>query len=192
VARGYNVWVKTDGGAWVATSATQQTANQSTLNLAFGHSYQVLVSASDQDCDSLSGQCGNNTTGYLYSATVTPGVVDDASFSIAGTPWTRYPLTGTYGGTYVAAQQAAASFTFNVTGTDAGMVAPTFSTAGTATISCDGANPYTWNFNSAATTTGYVGPWCHWVLSGSHTMKVTVTGGSATPWVGIDAFVYLK
>jgi Papain family cysteine protease len=190
-AVGYNVWLKTDNGAWVATNTALQAGTQSTLQLSTGHSYQVLVSATDKLCDTQFG-CAYDTTGYLYSATLTPGILDDAEFaSIVGTPWTRYPLAGTNGGTYIAAQQAGAARTFTFTGTDAGLVAPTFSTAGSATISCDGLAPYTWNFNSATTVAGNLGPWCHWLQAGPHSMRVVVAGTSNTPWVGIDAFTYL-
>lgn len=185
---GFDVFLKTDSGAFVQLNSTPQSAAQTTLNLAFGHTYQVRVRAVDSLYDSRTGYRGTDYTGDFYSATVTPSSSDDTAFSIAS-PWNRYPLTGTFGGTYVASKQSGASLTTTFTGRDVGLVAPTFASAGQATITCDGATPFVVNLNSASTTTGKVMTWCRWGQSGQHSMTVAVNGSA---WVGIDAFTYLK
>jgi hypothetical protein len=193
ISVGYSAWISTDGGAWTAqNNGYAFSGNQLTLTLPTGHSYQLLVNSTDKLCDSIWG-CANDLTGYLYSAVVKPGVSDDTSFTL-GSTWTRYTSSTNFGGSYIAAQQSGAGFTFsfNTNGTDIGLAQATFTNGGNATITCDGISSYTWSFNSANQPSGAVGPWCHWGQTGLHSMKVTVSGTTGSPWVGIDAFAYLN
>jgi hypothetical protein len=176
------VYVQQDGGTWARDTTIPASATSHTCLLSIGHSYRVAVAAKDG---------AGNWSGYQYSPTFTAKVYDDKSFT-SSSNWTRYTLTGAFGGTYVAARGTGVSKTFSFTGRDAALVAPTFSSAGKATVYCDGASIGTVNLNSAAITTRNVVANCHFTTRATHTMKVVVAGTTGTPWIGIDAFEYLS
>jgi hypothetical protein len=174
----YEVYVKRDdGGFW--KQDIPSTATEYTWSLAFGHSYQVAVKAQDR--------AGHWST-YSYSTKVSPGIRDDAEFGNVNSPWGRYTLAGTFGGTYIAAAAAGAWVQLSFTGTDVAMIPVKFANAGRATIYCDGVSAAFADFYSAATVVGRIGAFCHFVQSGQHTMKVVAEGTSGRSWLGIDAF----
>jgi hypothetical protein len=191
VAKGYDVWQKVDGGSWTAIGSSEpmQTATQTTLSLSYGHRYQVVVKGVDYVCDS--NRCGWETTGFLYSSTVTPGIYDDSTFSL-GTAWSRFPFPNTVGGYIAASTSVGSPMTLTLpSATDIGLVAPTFSNGGSASVTCDGlSNPLSLSFYSASQAPSTIQTWCHFSTAGSHFMKVTV-GGNGSGWTPIDAFVYL-
>jgi hypothetical protein len=178
--KAYGVYVSTDGGSWVQDSSLSADATSVTYNLTVGSSYQVAVQAEDN---------AGNWSAHAYSTRVTAGFLDDTSFSIDG--WTQYPLSGSVGGTYTASAQPGAWVQDTFTGTDIALVAPLFSTAGVATIYCDGSSIGDLDLSSGSTQTGKVEAECHFSQSGQHTMKVVVSGTSGGPWVGIDGFATL-
>jgi hypothetical protein len=177
----YRVYVKTDGGAFTQDTSVPSTATQVTYSLGIGHAYRIAVIAKDG---------AGNWSSYSYSATVTPGVKDDKAFSVSS-PWARYNLTDSYGGTYAAARQAGAWFKYTFDGRDAAVVSPTFSTAGRATLYCDGTSSGLIDTYSSSTVGRKVVGQCRFAQSGTHTIKIVLEGTSGRPWFGVDAFAVL-
>jgi Papain family cysteine protease len=178
---GYAVYVSANGGQWSQDTSLSTTATQVTYALTIGSSYQVAVAAQDG---------AGNWSQYAFSTVVKPGVTDDTAFTVS-TPWTRYTLTDSYGGTYIAASQAGAWITETFTGHDSALVGPTFSNAGRATFYCDGTSGGLVDEYHASTVGRQVLAWCHFGTGGQHTMKIVVEGTSGRPWFGVDAFAYL-
>jgi hypothetical protein len=177
----YAVYVKTDNGSYVQDTTVPATATQVTYSLSMGHTYQVAVAAKDGV---------GNWSGYAYGKSVAVGIVDDTAFSTT-TQWGRYSLADTYGGTYMAASQAGATFQYTFNGRDVGLVGPRFSTAGKATLYCDGTSFGLVDEYNASTVGRQVIAWCRFAQTGQHTIKVVVQGTSGRPWFGVDAFATL-
>ena len=179
---GYEVWVKTDAGAYVKDTSVAANATSIGYNLLIGHTYQVAVTARD---------AAANWSAYSYSVSVTPGATDDKAYATT-TTWGRYNLADSFGGTYMAASQAGASFSYPVTGRDIALIGPKFSNAGRATLYCDGTSYGLLDEYSATTAGRQVVAWCHFAQSGQHTLKVVLEGTSGRPWFGVDAFAFLS
>jgi hypothetical protein len=174
----YEVYVKTDNGEYYRQNVPPN-ATQYTWSLAAGHTYSVAVKARD----------GAGTwSGYSYSQPITPSFTDDTAFGNVGSPWGRYNLDGTFGGTYIAAAAAGAWVQLPFTGTDIALIPVMFSTAGRSTVYCDGVASTTRDFYSGTTVLGRVGATCHFAQSGQHSMKIVAEGTSGRPWLGVDAF----
>jgi hypothetical protein len=178
----YAVYVKTDGGPFVQDTSVPATATRVTYGLAIGHAYQIAVSAKDG---------AGNWSGYSYSVSITPQVTDDSAFTLTSS-WRRYPLTGTFGGTYIATSLAGASVQKTFSGHDIALIAPRFSTAGRATIYCDGTPTGMIDLYSASTVTRQIVAKCHFAQSGQHTMKAVAEGTAGRPWLAVDAFAMLQ
>jgi hypothetical protein len=178
----YSVWVKTDNGGWFQDTNIATTASAHTYALSIGHSYTVAVAAKDN---------AGNWSSYSYSPTVTVGVTDDKAFTL-NAPWSRYTLAGTFGGTYAATSQAGAFFQHTANGRDLALVGVEFSTAGRATVYCDGTSVGTLDEYTSSTVTQPVMAQCHFATSASHTIKIVVEGTTGRPWVGVDAFARLS
>jgi C1A family cysteine protease len=180
---GYQVWWSTDNGAnWTQDTSVTATATSIVRWLAFGGTYKYAVRARD---------AAGNWSPYSYSNPVTPGVTDDSALPIVS-PWARYSLTGTHGGSYSAASQAGAYFQYTFTGRDVALVAPKFSTAGRATLYCDGTSYGLIDTYSQSTIVRQTVAWCHFPQSGQHTMRIVLQGTSGRPWFGVDAFAVLR
>jgi hypothetical protein len=178
----YAVYVKTDGRQYQYESSISATATQYTYALQFGHSYEVAVAAKDG---------AGNWSSYSYTGTIAPSIVDDTAFTV-NSPWTRYNLTGTFGGSYIATASAGAYVQKTFTGREAALVAPKFSTAGRATVYCDGISIGLVDLYSASTAPGQAVASCRFSQSGQHTIKVVNEGTSGRPWLGFDAFAILS
>jgi len=178
----YEIWVKTDTGSYVRDTTVAANATSVSYALLIGHTYQVAVKARD---------AAGNWSSYAYSVTVTPSVTDDKAFSTTST-WGRYNLTDSYGGTYMASSQAGSSFTYTATGRDLALIGPRFSTAGRATLYCDGTSYGLVDAYGATTVGRQVLTWCHFSGSGQHTLKIVLEGTSGRPWFGVDAFAALS
>jgi hypothetical protein len=177
----YEVYVKTDSGDFHLQNIPSN-ATQYTWALASGHSYQAKVRARDT---------AGTWSAFAYSRTIAPSFTDDTAFNV-GSPWARYSnFTGTFGGTYIASQQAGSSATLSFNGTDAALIPAKFPTAGRATIYCDGSATATGDFYADTLVVRRVGAFCHFAQSGQHTMMVVAEGTSGRPWLAVDAFVSL-
>jgi hypothetical protein len=177
----YVVYVKTDGGDWVLRTDVASTATSTTLLLSYGHTYQVAVKAKD----------GAGNFSSYSTDTVSPSLADDTSFSLAS-GWTRYAMTDSVGGSYIATSGAGASVEKPFTGRDIAFIAPKFSNGGRFTVSCDGGTPATGDLYGASSTGRNVVAYCHFPQSGNHTIKVTAEGTSGRPWLAMDAFAILS
>jgi len=178
----YSVWVKTDNGGWFQDTNIAANATSHTYALSIGHSYTVAVAAKDT---------AGNWSSYNYSPTINVQVTDDQAFTLNG-PWSRFSLAGTFGGTYAATSQAGAFFQYTATARDLGLVGLKFSTAGRATVYCDGTSVGTLDEYNSSTVTQPMMAQCHFGASASHTIKVVVEGTSGRPWIGVDAFARLS
>jgi hypothetical protein len=122
---------------------------------------------------------------------VAPSLVDDTAFSVSS-PWTRYTLADTVGGSYIGASSAGAYVQKSFTGRDIALIAPKFSTAGRFTVSCDGGTPALGDLYGSSTVGRNIVATCHFTQSGTHTIKVTAEGTSGRPWLAMDAFAILS
>jgi len=177
----YAVFVKTDTGQFFQQTAVAATATQYTWSLATGHSYQVAVAARDG---------AGNWSSYAYSGTISPSTMDDTALTV-NSPWTRYSATDMFGGSYIGASDPGAWVQKTFTGTDVALVAPKFSTAGRATVYCDGTPKVLGDFYSATKVTRQIVAFCHFAQSGQHTMKIVNEGTAGRPWLTMDAFATL-
>jgi hypothetical protein len=178
----YAVYVKTDGGDWTLQNAVPSNATQYVFTLSFGHTYQIAVKAKDP---------AGNWSAYSYD-TVAPSVFDDTDYSSVNSPWTRYSLADSIGGSYIAASSAGAYVQKSFTGRDIALVAPKFASAGRFSVSCDGGTPATGDLYGASTVGRQIVATCHFDQSGTHTIKVTAEGTSGRPWFAMDAFAILS
>jgi hypothetical protein len=174
------LWVSTNGGTYVQdTSVTTQTSRFYTLTK--GATYRFAVRAKDG---------AGNWSGYQYSQPLTPGLTDDTTFSIAS-PWSRYSWTSGLGGSAITTSTAGATLTYTFTGRDVALVAPTFSTAGRASVYCDGSYVGMVDLYSSTLTSQTTQYWCRFTSSTTHTMKIVVEGTYGRPRFDVDAFVTL-
>lgn len=174
-------WSTNNGTTWTKDTSAAANATSIIRWLGFGGTYRYAVRARD---------AAGNWSGYTYNVPATPSVTDDKAFTIAS-PWARYNLADTHGGTYAAASQAGAWLQHTFTGRTVAFVAPKFSTAGRASIYCDGTLYKTVDLYSATTVGRQVIEGCLFAQSGQHTIKIVVQGTSGRPWVGVDAFTVL-
>jgi hypothetical protein len=174
-------WSTNNGTTWTQDASAAANATSIIRWLGFGGTYRYAVRARD---------AAGNWSGYAYNVPATPSVTDDKAFTIAS-PWARYNLADTHGGTYAGASQAGAWLQHTFTGRTVAFVAPKFSTAGRATIYCDGALYKTVDLYSATTVGRQVIEGCLFAQSAQHTIKIVVQGTSGRPWVGVDAFTVL-
>ena len=174
----YEVYVRTDSGEYFRQSVPAA-ATRYTWSLAAGHSYQVAVKARDT---------AGTWSGFSYSQTIAPTMTDDTAFGEVVSPWGRHNLAGTFGGTYIATAAAGAWVQLPFTGTDIALIPVMFSTAGRATVYCDGVATATRDFYSGTTVVGRPGAACHFAQRGQHVMRVVAEGTSGRPWLGVDAF----
>jgi hypothetical protein len=180
---GYEVyWSADNGQTWNKDAKSAETATAIVRSFPFGTTYRYAVRARD---------AAGNWSGYAYSSPMTATVFDDTSYTV-NSPWARYTLSGTFGGTYIASSAAGASITRSFTGTDVAWIAPKFSSAGQASVSCDGGTAVKFDLYSASTLTRKIIARCHWTGSASHTMKVVGEGTAGRPWTAVDAFVALS
>jgi hypothetical protein len=177
----YEVWVKTDAGAFVRDTNLAASATSVRYDLTVGRSYQVAVRAKD---------AAGNLSAYSYSVATVPGLADDTTFSV-GSPWARYNLTDTVGGTYTAAGQAGAWLQYTGTGRGLALIGPRFASAGRATLYCDGVSYGLLDAYGATTVGRQVLATCHFAQSGQHTIKIVLEGTTGRPWLGVDAFATL-
>jgi hypothetical protein len=117
-------------------------------------------------------------------------MTDDTAFSISS-PWSRFSLSDSFGGTYIATSQAGSWISKTFTGRDIALVAPKFSNAGRGTLYCDGVSYGTIDEYASATVGRNVVAWCRFADSGQHTIKIVAEGTSGRPWLAVDAFAIL-
>jgi hypothetical protein len=178
----YEVYVSTNNGQYVRDTAVSATATSIVRMLSYGSTYTYAVRAKDA--------AGNWST-YSYSAPLTPSLSDDKSFTVSS-PWARYNLADTIGGTYIASSKSGSYVQKTFTGRGIGLVAPTFSTGGRATLYCDGTSYGLVDLYSSTTVGRKVMAWCRFPQGGQHTMKLVAEGTSGRPWLAMDAFVTLS
>jgi len=176
---GYEVYVRTDSGDYWKQDIPANSTDYKWA-LAFGHTYRVAVRARDT---------AGHWSDYAYSAQVSPNFADDTVLGDVSSPWQRLSLTSALGGSYVASSDPGSWVQYTFTGIAAAFIPVKFSSAGRATIFCDGGSSAVGDYYSASTATRQIGGTCHFGQYGQHTIRISAEGTSGRPWLGVDAFV---
>lgn len=179
----FDVYSSADGGAsWTKETQIGATATSFRFGLTPGTAFRFAVRAKDG---------AGNWSDYRYSEILTPGIDDDAGFTLAS-PWSRYSWSSAYGGTsYTTSVAAGSSVTYTFTGFDAALIAPTFSSAGRITVMCDGTSYGYVDLYSATLNARQAVAYCHFAQKAQHKMTIQAEGTVGRPRVDLDAFVSL-
>jgi hypothetical protein len=178
----YELWVSTNGGAWVRDGSVAPSATAARYALTIGSTYRFLVRARDG--------AGNATD--QAGAPFTVQVADETIFPTLGGGWSRYAWGESFGGTSIASSTAGDWVQVSFTGRDVALVAHKFPNGGRARILCDGSYVGIADLYSATLVPRSQVAWCHWPASGAHTMKVELEGTSGRPRFDVDAFAVLR
>jgi hypothetical protein len=133
-------------------------------------------------------RAGNATTA---SVTRTPVVVSEAATTRTG-PWTALRNSAYLSGGALRSTARGASMSWTFTGRSAALAASRTGVSGTATVYVDGAAAGTIDLRSAGTRNRQAVWARNWGASGTHTVKVVVTGTAGRPGVVLDGLVVLR
>jgi GH25 family lysozyme M1 (1,4-beta-N-acetylmuramidase) len=178
---GFTLERRVDAGAWTAVSLANPLATSLLETLAFGHTYQDRVTATDKL---------GNTSAAAYGPTLEPLLVQQTSSAIGyhGT-WSTGTSTASSGGSqkYATAAGAWVGYTFN--GMGFAWVSSRGPTHGSAKVYVDGVYKGTVSLYASRNVARQVVFAMNWSSNATHTVKIVVLGTAGHPRVDIDAFV---
>ena len=180
----YQLEYRIDGGTWTGTQTLGATTLSATFPIQVGHTYATHLRARD---------AVGNWSPWVESPDVRATVVQDTGSPVryAGA-WARYDRIWMSGGDGHSSRQRGASATLTFTGRAVSLVTVRSPTRGTVWIYLDGkylgaVSTYSREFLSRQIV------WStSWPSSGTHTLKVVVTGTTGHPRIDLDAFVVLQ
>jgi hypothetical protein len=180
----YDLYSKTNGGAWVRETLGSVAATSKLFALTPGSTYQFTVAAKDG---------AGNWSGWTNGPSFRVDNYAENNASLAySSGWTRSAWASAFGGYLTAAAAPNASVQFTFTGRGFAWVATKATNRGTAYFYLDGVYQGTWNLKSATTVArSVVANWSA-TTSQTHTVKIVVVGSGSTPTVDVDSFIVLK
>lgn len=180
----YDLYSKTNGGAWVRETLGSATATSKLFSLTPGNTYQFTVAAQDG-----AGNWSAWTNGPSFRV---DNYAENNTSLAYSTGWTRAAWASAYGGYLTKASAANASVQFTFTGRGFAWVATKATNRGSAYLYLDGVYQGTWNLYSASTVArNVVANWSA-TSSQTHTVKIVVVGSGAAPAIDVDSFIVLK
>jgi len=180
---GYELWARTNGGAWTVQTAVSPTATSWTFALAFDSKYEFAVRARDR---------AGNWSAYQSAAPITPIATDDTVFQVADGSWQHYQWPNvSFRGTGITTSMPGAWINYTFTGRDVALVAPRHADGGRAQIYCDGVLKGNVDLLSATLRPKELVFRCSFAQHGQHSMRVVVEGTPGRPRFDVDGFIAL-
>jgi subtilisin len=183
IARYEASW-RVDGGTWstgVSLAAAHRYLDRTISN---GHRYELRVRARD-----VAGNLGSWRSAAAFGSLVT----QDTSTTLVRTgPWRTSGNTAWSKGSAAYAKAADASISRTFTGRGVAWVAGTGPTRGSARVVIDGVGVATINLHAESLHYRRIVFAKSWVTSGTHTIRIVVSGTAGHPRVDIDALVVIR
>lgn len=193
--KSYELWVSTNGGAWVRDTKLSPTATSTTYALTVGKSYRFFVRAYDG--------AGNTSadSAAAYGPRFTPSVVDDRSTDItyyratgfSTSTWKYVTWDQAYNTTLTKSTRAGEYAHLQFTGRDVAFVASRASNRGYAKVYIDGTLLSTSKLYSTTAAGARIIVSKHFSTAGTHTIDVQTIDQSGYPTaIDVDSFVVNK
>jgi subtilisin family serine protease len=172
-----------NGAAWTTVTAST-TALSIDRSLTFSTAYRYRVRAHDR---------AGNTGAYVDGPQVRPKLTQQNGTGVtySGT-WTSRSSSSASGGTARYATKAGAWVQFSFTGRAVAVIAPKGASRGSVKVYVDGSYVSTVSAYRSSSQSRMVLFAQNWGASGSHKVKLVLTGTSGHPRFDIDAFAYLQ
>ena len=172
-----------NGAAWstVTASTTSLYADRS---LTFSSAYRYRVRAHDR---------AGNTGAYVDGPQVRPKLTQQNGTGVTyGGTWTTRSSSSASGGSTRYATKSGAWVQFSFTGRAVALIAPKGASRGSAKVYVDGSYVGTTSAYRSSSQSKIVLFARNWSASGSHKVKLVLTGTADHPRFDIDAFAYLQ
>jgi hypothetical protein len=175
---------RSDNGAAFATIASATSATSLNATVTPGHTYRYEARARDK--------AGNLAT-YVIGPSLKPSLYQGGNSAIKYTgTWSTGTSTSYSNGTVKFAKAAGASASYTFTGRAIAFVTTKRSTAGKVKVYLDGVLVSTIDTVGSSTTYRYIAFQKTWTTSGTHTLKLVVSGTSGRPRVDLDALEVIR
>ncbi len=179
----YEVARSKDGGSFT-TIATRVTGTSYSTTVDGNHRYRFQVRARDW---------AGNFGAWKVNADLRISVTQQTSSSITySSGWTTGKNDAYSGNTVKFHKTAGKSASYKFTGRAIAWVSTRGPARGSAKVYIDGVLAATVNLNHSSTSYRYVAFQRTWSSSGTHTIKIVVSGSSGHPRVDIDAFEVIR
>ncbi len=175
---------RSDNGAAFATIAGATAATTLNATVTPGHTYVYRARAWDK---------AGNLSAYVAGPSLKPSLYQGGNSTIKYTgTWKTGTSTSYSNGTVKFSKSAGASASYTFTGRAIAFVTTKRSTAGKVKVYIDGVLTTTIDTVSASTTFRFVAYAKTWTTSGTHTIKLVVSGTSGRPRVDLDALEVVR
>jgi len=172
-----------NGAAW-STVAASTTSLYTDRSLTFSTAYRYRVRAHDR---------AGNTGEYVDGPQVRPKLTQQNGTGVTyGGTWTTRTSSSASGGSTRYATKSGAWVQFSFTGRAVALIAPKGASRGSAKVYVDGTYVGTTSAYRSSSQSKIVLFARNWGASGSHKVKLVLTGTSGHPRFDIDAFAYLQ
>jgi subtilisin family serine protease len=172
-----------NGAAWTTVTAST-TSLYADRSLTFSTAYRYRVRAHDG---------AGNTGAYVDGPQVRPKLTQQNGTGVVyGGTWTGRASSSASGGSTRYATKAGAWVQFSFTGRAVAVIAPKGASRGTVKVYVDGAYVATASAYRSSSQSKIVLLARNWSTSGSHKVKLVLTGTAGHPRFDIDAFAYLQ
>jgi subtilisin family serine protease len=172
-----------NGAAWTTVTAST-TSLYADRSLTFSTAYRFRVRAHDR---------AGNTGAYVDGPQVRPKLTQQNGTGVtySGT-WTTVSSSSASGGSTRYATKSGAWVQFSFTGRAVALIAPKGSSRGSAKVYVDGSYVGTTSEYRSSSQSKIVLFARNWGTSGSHKVKLVLTGTANHPRFDIDAFAYMQ